>query len=352
MARAAAGSMSVLVLRALVLGASLRGIEARQLAQRAGIPEQLVSPQILGDPDGRVQALHVVRLWEYLPEALADERFGLTLAALAAGAPLSVGWWVVWSSPTLGHGLTQGVRYQRLLHDQSRSQLIIDREQGVYRHQVGAPPDRAPRHAIEFGFASFVRFARRATGRDVVPSRVSLQHGAPRDRTEHQAVFGHAVQFESEHDELVFDRATLDLPLLTADASLQEVVESHARGLLQRFPDEHGLDARLRTAICEELRGGQLSLERIAQRLGAAPRTLQRWLKGEGTSFGAVVDQLRRELGERYLRDRRLSIQETAFLLGFSDVSAFHRAFVRWTGQTPRSFQERAASPGAPGQDL
>jgi AraC-like DNA-binding protein len=122
--------------------------------------------------------------------------------------------------------------------------------------------------------------------------------------------------------------------------------------LLRRFPDGHGLDARLRTAICDELRSGQLSLERIAERLGAAPRTLQRWLKGEGTTFAAVVDQLRRELGERYLRDRRLSVQETAFLLGFSDVSAFHRAFVRWTGLTPRRFQEQAASTGASGQGL
>jgi len=340
MVRAAAGSMSVLVVRALVFGAVSKGIDARSLAERAGVPKELLAPETLGDPDGRVLAGHVLRLWEFLPGALADEAFGLTLAALAAGAPLSVGWWVVWSSPTLRDGLAQGIRYQRLLHDQARSELVWTAEEGIYRHQVGALPERAPRHAIEFGFASFARFARRATGKDIAPSRVSFQHAAPRDLTQHRAVFGPNLRFEQETDELAYDLATLALPLLTADASLQEVVESHARGMLAKFPDQHGLDARLRTAICQELRLGELSLERVAQRLGSAPRTLQRQLKNEGTSFAKMVDHLRHELSERYLKDRRLSVQETAFLLGFSDVSAFHRAFVRWTGLTPKRFQD------------
>lgn len=341
MARAAAGSMSVLVLRALVFGAMSRGIDARTLAERAGVPPELLAPATLSDPDGRVLAAHVLRLWEFLPNALGDESFGLSLAALAAGAPLSVGWWVVWSSPTLRDGLAQGVRYQRLLHDQARSELLWTAEEGVYRHQVGALPDRAPRHAIEFGFASFARFARRATGKDVTPSRVRFQHAAPRDLTQHRAAFGPNLEFEQPTDELAYDLPSLALPLLTADASLQEVVESHARNLLAKFPDQHGLDARLRTAICEELRLGELSLERVARRLGSPPRTLQRHLKNEGVSFAKMVDTLRHELSVRYLRDRRLSVQETAFLLGFSDVSAFHRAFVRWTGITPKRFQEQ-----------
>ncbi|HVY30517.1 MAG TPA: AraC family transcriptional regulator ligand-binding domain-containing protein [Polyangiaceae bacterium] len=346
MPRASAGSMSVLVLRALVMGAQQRGIEPKSLAERAGIPAELVSPEILGDPNGRVLAGHIVKLWEFLPVALADECFGLSLASLAAGAPLSVGWWVVWSSPTLGAGLSQAIRYQRLLHDQARSELIYrERErEGVYRHQIGAVPDRAPRHAIEFGFATFARHAQRATGKPILPARVRFQHAPPRDLTQHRAVFGPQLEFQRDTDELVYDLATLELPLLTADASLQEVVESHARGLLAAFPDQHGLDARLRAAICEEMRQGSLSLDSVARRLGTPSRTLQRRLKSEGTSFAAMVDLLRRDLAERYLRDRRLTVQEVAFLLGFSDVSAFHRAFVRWTGTTPRRFQETNAA--------
>jgi AraC-like DNA-binding protein len=341
MPRAREGSMSVLVLRALVLGAMARGIDAQSLARQCGIPAELVSPAVLGDPDGRVPASHVLKLWEFLPTALGDACFGLTLAELAAGAPLSVGWWVVWSSPTLRDGLAQALRYQRLLHDQAQSELRWTNQEGVYRHQVGALPERAPRHAIEFGFASFVRFARRATGKQIVPSRVAFQHSAPRDLGRHRALFGARVEFDQEVDELAYDLETLALPLLTADPSLQEVVESHARGLLAKFPDQHGLDARLQGAICEALRQGALSLEQVAGRLGMPARTLQRRLKSEGTSFAQQTDRVRQQLAERYLGDRRVSVAEVAFLLAFSDVSAFHRAFVRWTGQTPSHFRER-----------
>lgn len=338
--------MSVHVLRALVFGAQARGIGAAALCEGAGVPRELVAPEVLGDPDARVPARHVVRLWEFLPRTLGDESFGLTLSALAAGAPLSVGWWIVWSSPTLREGLIQGVRYQRLLHDQARSELLWTAQEGIYRHRIGALPQRAPRHAIEFGFATFARFARRATGRDVTPSRVSFQHAAPRDLAPHRAVFGSGLQFGGDHDELVYDSAALDLPLLTADASLREVVEAHARQLLARFPDERSLDARLRAAICDELKLGRLSLERVATRVGLPPRTLQRRLKADGASFASLCDDLRHELARGYLRDGRFSIQETAFMLGFSDVSAFHRAFVRWTGITPRAFQVDAGATG------
>jgi AraC-like DNA-binding protein len=73
-------------------------------------------------------------------------------------------------------------------------------------------------------------------------------------------------------------------------------------------------------------------------------------LRTQGVSFADVVEDVRRELAQRYLRDRRMTVQETAFLLGFSDVSAFHRAFVRWTGLTPGRFRELGGGPGAPGQ--
>jgi len=348
MPRARDGSISVLVLRALVLGAAARGIDAPALAERARIPIDLLSPRTLGDPDARVLAAHVLKLWEYLPAALGDECFGLTLAKLAAGAPLSVGWWVVWSSPTLRDGLTQAIRYQRLLHDQAQSELSWTDREGIYRHQIGARPERAPRHAIEFGFASFARFARRATGKELLPSRVWFQHSAPRDLSQHRAVFGPAVKFEQETDELAYDLEALSTPLLTADASLQEVVESHARGLLEKFPDRSGLDARLQGAICEALRQGELSLAQVAGRLGMPSRTLQRRLKSDGTTFAKKTDEVRQQLAERYLGDRRVSLAEVAFLLGFSDVSAFHRAFVRWTGQTPSRYREAVAR----GQDF
>jgi len=91
----------------------------------------------------------------------------------------------------------------------------------------------------------------------------------------------------------------------------------------------------------DELNGGDASLVALAARIGMSERTLQRKLSGQGTSHQKLLDEMRRELALRYLRDPNIAICEAAYLLGFSESSAFHRAFKRWTGATPSEFRSR-----------
>src|SRR4030095_5706262 len=107
----------------------------------------------------------------------------------------------------------RALRYQRLLHDAAQSEVIATPGGVIYRHQVGAPPFRASRHAIEFGFASLVQLARRATGQDLVPELTRLKHAAPGDLARHRRLFGPAVDFDAEHDEIAFSREQLERPL-------------------------------------------------------------------------------------------------------------------------------------------
>ena len=344
--RPSEGTASALLLRVLVFGAMELGLAPPELAQAAGIPAELLAPDVLADPDARVPASILIRLWEFLPERAENESYGLWLADKVAGAPLSVAWWVIQSSATLGEGLTRALRYQRLLHDAARSELVMRDDVAIYRHQIGAPPFRPPHHAIEFGFASIVGLAQRVTGRTGWPRQVRLQHAAPRDVTLHRKLLGPNLSFEQPADELEFEQSLLSLPLQTADEGLREVVEAHARELMGRLPASTTARERVRGVVCELLRSGPVEIDAVARRLGTPSRTLQRRLREEGTSFSELVDAVRRELSLRYLADARISIQEAAFLLAFSDVSAFHRAFFRWTGETPSRF--RARSLGGP----
>jgi AraC-like DNA-binding protein len=106
------------------------------------------------------------------------------------------------------------------------------------------------------------------------------------------------------------------------------------RELLDRVPAMTSLSHRVRRLVAAGLSSGVDSQE-VARRLYMSRRTLHRQLTGEGTSFKALVDDLRRELATRYLSERRMAIAEIGFLLGFSEASAFHRAFKRWFGSTP-----------------
>jgi AraC-like DNA-binding protein len=225
------------------------------------------------------------------------------------------------------------------LHDQAAGTLERREGEVGYVHRVGHASFRAPRHAIEFGFASLVFLVRRAIGRDVVPARVRFQHAEPPLLASHRRVFGEAVEFGAEADELVFSCETLELPVVTADPALSEVLLAHARTLIERLPEGESLALRVQRWVAVRLPESTPSVDDAALGLALTRRTLQRRLKEEGTSFEDLVDDLRRQLAERYLREQRLGVQETAFLLGYSDVSAFHRAFLRWTGLSPSRFR-------------
>jgi AraC-like DNA-binding protein len=129
------------------------------------------------------------------------------------------------------------------------------------------------------------------------------------------------------------------LKIAQADASLCAVLDRHAEELLAKYPPRDSLIEQVRNLIAAEFRGGEPSLERIADNLGLTPRTLQRKLQELDTSYNDVLDQMRRQLAMRYLREPQMAICEVAYLLGFSESSSFHRAFKRWTGVTPKGFR-------------
>jgi AraC-like DNA-binding protein len=337
------GTISALVVRALLFGAAQHGIEQSVLEERAGFPAGTLEPTAVADPDARLPARVAVRLWQLLPELTQNPSFGLWLATRTADAPLTVAAWFILSSPSVELGLTRALQFQRLLHDHANGELVRDESETRYVHRVGDATFRAPSAAIEFGFAQLVLLVRRATGRPIVPTEVQLQHGRPLELSPYRGLFGDNVRFGAERDAIAFDRGTRELPVVSADPALGELVHAHARALLERLPEAKSTFAtRVRRVLVERLPDAAPSVEATASALSVAKRTLQRRLKDEGTSFEAVVDDVRRSLAERYLKEQRLGVQETAFLLGYSEVSAFVRAFVRWTGLSPSRWREKS----------
>jgi len=341
------GTISALVVRALVHGARVAGVDLATLPERTGLPADVFDSRVLTDPDARLPARVAVRLWQTLPALTGRPHFGLWLSEAMSHAPLTVAAWFILSSASVEEGLERALAFQRLLHDRASSSLERDGQATTYVHQIGDAGFRAPSAAIEFGFAELVRMVRRATGRAVVPSRVTFQHAAPPAFDEHRRHFGDRIEFGAACDALSFDRATLELPVVTADPALRELVQAHATRLLAALPDDTSWTGRVRRVLGADLARGVPSLEEVARALALPTRTLQRRLKEEGTTFEDVSDDLRRSLAERYLAERRLGIQETAFLLGYADVSAFYRAFGRWTGLSPAVFIARASDVSA-----
>ncbi len=138
---------------------------------------------------------------------------------------------------------------------------------------------------------------------------------------------------------MTIGREDLDVPLVSADPQLAALLGRHAEALEARLPERPSFEASVRRALAAVLADGDAGVDSVARRLHVSRRTLQRRLKEEGTTHQQVLDGLRRDLAPQYLADPAVGIHETALLLGFSDQSAFHHAFVRWTGVAPGAYR-------------
>jgi AraC-like DNA-binding protein len=167
-------------------------------------------------------------------------------------------------------------------------------------------------------------------------------------RAELERYLGCAPTYEARHGRLVFAQADWDAPLVGANARLRATLEAHASALYAEAIRDGSFGERVRAVVAQLLRDGEPRIGEVAQRLGMTARTLQRRLQDEALAFTTLVDEARMQMARRYLSDPALSIAEVSFALGYSEPSAFTRAFKRWSGSAPAEYREAArAGPAA-----
>lgn len=190
--------------------------------------------------------------------------------------------------------------------------------------------------------AAIAKISREVSTQDFVPEAVFFKHPAPGRRDAHETYFGCPVHFEADCDAILVSEETLAAPNRLGDATICAFFDAHLETELAERSDRHALNKRVSIQVSQSLSEGAPSIEVIARRLGMSARTLQRRLSEQDLSFKQLVDESRRELAQRLLTQSAYSLSEIAFLTGFSEQSAFNRAFKRWAGQTPRSYRLQA----------
>ena len=304
----------------------------------------------LAEPDSPIPMRTVIALLNHASERTGDPDLSLHLAEHAELGSFDLHVYAILSSPTLRAGYERLVRYQRLIHETSQVELAVAGKQATLRHRL--PGGLAvPRQSAEFIIACWVRAGRAAIGQDFAPVEVRFAHPAPPVVTSHARFFRAPVRFASGENSIVMSDALLDTPCVRADPALLSVLDRHALDRLAAAPAPatSRLADPARAALVDELGEGQPpTAGRLAQRLRMSERSLNRALAAEGTTYRELLAQLRQEVAARHLAQNRLGIAEVAFLLGFSELSAFYRAFKRWTGRTPAEFRAEARAAAKP----
>lgn len=308
------------------------GIDAAAFAAKAGIDRN--------DPTAQIEARAYVRMLDEAAELTKDPDIGLHLGERVQARHLGVQGYAVMSAATLAESLDRALQYQTLVDTINRAVLET---RGAESALVWEPTPYSPGRAFsELDVTSWVVFSRLVTGLPLQFARIDFRHPQPVDTREHQRILRCPLRFGAEREAIAFPTAVLKLPMPQPDPMMQKIMDELGQRLLIQAAATDDPVECARAYVSRQLTHTLPKVEEVAGQVGLATRTLQRKLTENGMTYSALVDGVRRELAERYLADPGIQMAEVAFLLGYSEQSAFQRAFKRWTGDSPGSFRQRA----------
>jgi AraC-like DNA-binding protein len=326
------------LLRDMVVRAPSVGLDPARLRRSIGI-----DAEVLDDPDARVPLESLYALLEQCVEQTGDPAAPLRMVRDVDIEVFDAFGLLAMSSATVGDALQAMWRYARVFMEGERFTIEPAGSRVCLRYFPWGPPRSAHASMAELFARDLAVNITMLTG--VAPNGVAvrLRH-RPEQPERHAAWLGPDVRFGAPLDEVVHDAAYLATPLPRADPVFSAFFERYLDERLRKLPPQ-SLLARAREAIGKELGAGALALERVATQLATSARTLQRQLAAEGTSFTALVDEVRRSRSLALL-ESGASVAEVAWLLGFSEPSPFVRAFRRWTGLSPGEARRRTQRAG------
>ncbi len=301
----------------------------------------------LGEPPSPAEGFVALQRWQSLLLQARDldagpkATFTLRLARGIAPRHFGIVGFAALASGTLAEALQRLERHHRAIYDVNLAQVRpcaegLCIEWGVARGRPGALVD-------ETAIAALMQLTREFTGRPVRALAVDFVNPRPGDMRPYEDFFGGPVRFGQPSTRVVLAASDLALPLRGADAALLALLDAQAERLLQEVAAVTGPLAVWRQALVGLIRSGRTQLADLADNLQMSPRSLQRRLADQGISFQALLGQTRQQLAEAYLRDASVELAEVALLLGYSEQSAFTRAFRQWTGQAPLQWRRQQA---------
>ena len=337
-------TISIVVVRGILSELRGRGLDTELLLQRTGLD------------GGRLldirETLTVEESIVLVEQAIAmteDEGLGLSLGANVPENMLQVFGALILSHSTIRQAFSALRRYAALVIEGPTWNLSEQGDEAHFTFEPSFQLGDVTRFCSECTLALSARIGSHFTTPERALREVHFQHPAPAYAQRYSAVFDCPVYFGKSTNALVFARNLLDVPQMHADDTLRAVLRETADRLLHERAQSRSVTDRVRTLLRYEQDLAQVDVNRLARHVGLSPRALRRRLGSEGSPLSALLDEARCRVACHELRRPESTIKETAELLGFSEPSAFHRAFKRWTGRTPAEYS-RVTEPASAAQ--
>jgi AraC-like DNA-binding protein len=317
------------------------------IAARGGDPDQIlrkfgIDRSAFSDPEGFIPSSIFGGVLEEAAQVTADDCFGLHLGENYNPRNIGALAYVVLNSPTIRAAIENFERYLHVYNEAAKWFFTSEGNRGYIRYLLTDLGVNSLRQSNEHEMTIAINTLRMMIGSQWAPKEVQFAHEAPEQTSEHLRIFHAPVSFGCKTNAIVTDLHFLEREVPAADQRLYQILRRYLDHVLGEMPREDCLLASVRRAIAETMRNGELKLARVAKQMAMSGRTLQRQLKERGVDFKQLAEDTRRRFAVTYLKERKNTLTEIAFLLGYSELSAFNRAFKRWTGSTPLDYRRRA----------
>ena len=300
---------------------------------------------VFSKSDGFIPCCAFAGILKDAAQATGDDCFGLHFGENFQPKNIGPLAYVALNSPTIATGIQNVERYLHVYDSSAKWFFTVEGNRGYIRYVLTDIGFEPLRQSNEHGMTIIVNTLRMMVGSQWAPQEVQFAHAAPEQTSEHHRIFRAPVVFSCETNALVIERDFIEREVPAADQQLYQIMKQYLDQVLSEIPREDAVLSSIRKAVAESMRDGDPKLSRVAKKVSMGPRTLQRRLKEYGSDFKKLVEDTRQRFAVSYLKDRKNSLTEVAFLLGYSEVSAFNRAFKRWTHSTPLSYQRKMLRP-------
>jgi len=302
-----------------------------------------VDRAVFSNPDNFIKVSTFARILEEAARLGSDPCFGLHFAE--SYNPKNIGplVYVVLNSPTIAAGIENAARYITIHNEAASASLLVEKDRAYLRFSPNELLIHTSRQHSEYAMTVTLNTLRLMVGSQWAPQEVHFTHQLQAATAEHFRVFCAPIMFGCPANALVMESDFLKREVPAADPRLYRILKRYVGGILKDMPREDDLVAAVRGVIGEAIRDGEPKLLQAAKKIRLSPRSLQRRLKEYGMDFKKLVDDTRQRLALQHIKEEKDSLTQISFMLGYSDVSAFNRAFRRWTGTAPLEYRRTLA---------
>lgn len=308
------------------------GVDPTLIQQHAQLPHDLHLNE-----SAFVSTQQLFAVWNAIEMLSADPAFAIKMVRDTPNAKHKLAFLTALYAADFRDGLARLARFQRLC---SPDKLCIDEREGTVSLTIQWPSgtEPAPYLSVEACFALALELGRRGTGKYIEPLSLSLRR--PKQTLEtHSSYFACPILYGAAHDELILRTTDIGLPFLEHNSEILHMMTPGLTAAIRAIEAPIGFCEQVIEVLKRALAGGRPSLKSLARELLQSERTLQRRLASEGTTFSALLNEARRQLGLHLLADPSLELKEVAYLLGYEDANSFHRAFRKWEKLSPSQWR-------------